>query len=471
MATATVTATGQIAFAGMNGLVRKSQVARPKRWGAFLLVCAFLCPLAGIVVGLKAALALLTAVGFAAVMYGLFEPVVGLMGISMLCVMDPLSRALLFSNGPFPWNTFNYWLLIAMFLSIGFLLKLNDPQSRILQLFVLLMAFGLLFTPQLKDGIETILNVISFFGILYYFSRNNKNEAVWYWQALVAGTLGVTGGFVYYLESAHLPPVNANTWAYFPVTAIFAVCLGFRSAPRRGKGQLILGLIAVVNLVWIFLSGSRGTLLTGAICMIYLIVSMRKKSHRIAYIFCGMLLGGFLMFGFGTQNQEAVRRIDKLFNSDVSLVGRTSGRSELALGGWYIFLDHPFGIGTGGFATAWARIGFRQELTGYDYGVSKEAHSGWIKALAENGFLGVIVVAVFALSFTYSGWQRRRRGLFPIGLFVTAVLLFAWLSTEFASKGLWFLTAGATALLHMKAPPLTSSPARAPVRPRRIQAR
>ena len=449
----TATATERIPFAGVQGLVHRTPVTRPERWGPFLLVCSLLCPMAGLLVGLKAALAVLTALGFAAAIYGLMEPSVGLLGISMLCTMDPLSRALLFTSGPFPWNTFNYWLLIVLFISISFLLKLNDPQSRILQLFVLLMGFGLLFTPQLKEGIETILNVISFFGILYYFSRNNRNESVWYWQALVAGTLGAAGGLVYYIESVHLPPVNANTWAYFPLTAIFAICLGIRSAPRRGSGQLFLGLIAVLNLVWIFLSGSRGTLLTGVICMVFLVFSMRKNSHRFAYVVAGALLALFVTFKFNQQNDIAFRRLDKLFNSDVSLVGRTSGRSELALGGWYIFLDHPLGIGTGGFATAWARIGFRQELTGFDYGVSKEAHSGWIKALAENGFLGLIVIALFAGSFAFAGWERRRRGLFPLGLFTTLVLSIGWLSTEFGSKGLWFLTAGATALLHMKVPP------------------
>ncbi|HEX7571702.1 MAG TPA: hypothetical protein VF514_01310, partial [Bacteroidota bacterium] len=156
-------------------------------------------------------------------------------------------------------------------------------------------------------------------------------------------------------------------------------------------------------------------------------------------------------------------------DSEQSMVGRTSGRSDLAYGGLLIFLDHPFGVGTGGFTVAWAKMGFRQSLSGYGYGANREAHAGWIKVLAENGFLGFFVLAAFAVSFAVMGWRKRRAGLFSVGLFVTSVLLVAWVSTEFASKGIWFLTAGATVLLNMRGtaglPPLPSRAGRPAVTP------
>jgi O-antigen ligase len=202
--------------------------------------------------------------------------------------------------------------------------------------------------------------------------------------------------------------------------------------------------------MWVFLSGSRGTLLVGLVCMAYLIFSMRSKAQKIGYLVFGALLAVFVTLNFATLNQTAMHRINKLLDSEQSMVGRTSGRSDLAYGGLLIFLDHPFGVGTGGFTVAWAKMGFRQSLSGYGYGASREAHAGWIKVLAENGFLGFLVLAAFAISFAVLGWQKRRSGLFTIGLFVTCVLSVAWVSTEFASKGIWFLTAGVTALLNMK---------------------
>lgn len=421
-----------------------------EKWGLFLAVSCAGVSAVGMVAGFIPALAALTALGFAMAIYGLNKPGIGLMGISMLCTLDPLSRALLFAHGPFPWNTFNYWLLLVLLLSIGFLLKLNDLQSRLMQLFTVLLLYGLLFTPSLEVGVEAILNTIAYFGLLVYFYRNNRSDEGWYWQGVVSGVLGAAGGFVYYIQQNRLPYVNENAWAYFPVTAIFAICLGFRYAPQRGKGQLYLGLLAILNLTWIFLSGSRGTLITGLICMVFLIASMRSKVQRLGYIVIGATIVSAVIILFGARNEYAMKRIDKMLNPSESMVGRTSGRSDLALGGWYIFLENPFGVGTGGFSSAWSKMGYRETLSGFSYGQNKEAHSGWIKILAENGFLGFLVLGVFVVSFGYAGWQKRRKELFRLGGFITILLSLAWVSTEFASKGLWFLIAGATALLHMK---------------------
>jgi len=421
------------------------------RWGFLFVACVLACTGVAFAAGFTTGLSLLTAIGFLAAAFGLYRPAVGLTGISILATLDTIDRALLFTRGPLPWNTFNYWLLVVMFLSIIFLFRLNDPQSRLLELLIVVFLFGLLFTPVMEDGMETVLNVVTFFGLLVYFSRNSREESAWFWQAVVAGVVGVAFGLAYYLQKDLLPEVNANAWAYFPATAIFAICLGFRFAPRKGGGQLILGLLALVNLAWIFLSGSRGTMIVGSIAMIYMIFSMRSKVLQVSYIVVGALVATFVVLSFTQLEGEALHRINKLLDPEQSMVGRTSGRSDLAYGGLLIFLDHPFGVGTGGFTVAWARMGFRQSLSGYGYGAVREAHAGWIKVLAENGFIGFLVLVAFTLSFAEVGWRKRKtRGLLSLGIFVTCLLSLAWISTEFAAKGIWFLSAGATALLNMK---------------------
>jgi O-antigen ligase len=465
----TATLTNHLVIPGARVLPRKAGISAAAKWGFALVVCAIACTGISLVVGFKTGFSLMTAIGFMAAILGLYRPAVGLIGISMLCTMDTLDRALLFTGGLFPWNTLNYWLLAVMFLSLAFLMKLSDLQSRLLELGVIILLFGLLFTPVMQDGIETTLNVVTFFGILLYFSRNAREDSAWFWQAVVSGVVGAGLGCAFFLEMSHLPPINANAWAYFPLTAIFAICLGFRFAPRRGKGQLVLGLLALLNLVWIFLSGSRGTLIVGLVCMVYIIFSTRSKVQQIGYLVIGALLAVFVTLNFAALNQTSMHRINKLLDSEQSMTGRTSGRSDLAYGGFLIFLDHPFGVGTGGFSVAWAKMGFRQSLSGYGYGANREAHAGWIKVLAENGFLGFFVLAAFAVSFAVMGWRKRRAGLFSVGLFVTSVLLVAWVSTEFASKGIWFLTAGATVLLNMRGtaglPPLPSRAGRPAVPP------
>jgi O-antigen ligase len=443
-------------------LSRKVEVSVAAKWGVFLVLCALACTGLSLVVGFKTGFSVMTAIGFMAAILGLYRPAIGLMGISILCTMDTLTRPLVFYGGIFPWNTLNYWLLVVMFLSIAFMLKLNDLQSRLLELAGIILLFGLLFTPVLVDGFETTLNVVTFFGILFYFSRNARDDSAWFWQAVVSGVVGAGLGCAFFLQISRLPDINANAWAYFPVTAIFAICLGFRFAPRRGKGQLFLGLLALLNLMWVFLSGSRGTLMVGLVCMAYLIFSMRSKVQQVGYLVFGALLVVLVTLNFAALNETAMHRINKMLDSEESMVGRTSGRSDLAYGGLLIFQDHPFGVGTGGFTVAWAKMGFRQSMSGYGYGASREAHSGWIKVLAENGFIGLLVVAAFAVSFAVLGWRKRRAGLFSVGLFVTCVLSVAWVSTEFAPKGIWFLAAGTTVLLNMKgAPGLPPVPPRA----------
>ena len=465
----TAAVTNNVVVPVAPGRSRKAGLTAVDKWGIFFLLCAVAGTGLSIAAGFRIGLAFMTAVGFLAAVLGLYKPGIGLIGISMLCTMDTLDRALLFTSGLFPWNTLNYWLLLVMFLSIGFLMKLNDPQSRLLELGAIILLFGLLFTPVLVDGFETTLNVVTFFGILFYFSRNARDDSPWFWQAVVSGMVGAGLGCAYTLEMSGFTTVNANAWAYFPLTAIFAICLGFRFAPRRGKGQLFLGSLALINLVWIFLSGSRGTLLVGLVCMVYLIFSLRSKVQKIGAIVFGTLLALFMMLSFTALNETAVHRINKLLDPEQSMTGRTSGRSDLAYGGLIIFQEHPFGVGTGGFTVAWAKMGFRESLSGYGYGASREAHAGWIKVLAENGFLGFLALVAFTVSFTVLGWRMRRSGLFPVGLFVTCVLGVAWVSTEFAAKGIWFLAAGVTALINMKGaaeiPPAPSRAGRPAVNP------
>jgi O-antigen ligase len=110
------------------------------------------------------------------------------------------------------------------------------------------------------------------------------------------------------------------------------------------------------------------------------------------------------------------------------------------LAGWQMFIDNPLGVGTGGFGTRFSSAEYK--LTSKDL----QAHSAWIKTLAENGILGISVLAGFVGSFAKAGWRRRGEGHFPLGCLVTIAFVVAFLSTEFQGKGLWFLAAAVTSL-------------------------
>jgi len=73
-----------------------------------------------------------------------------------------------------------------------------------------------------------------------------------------------------------------------------------------------------------------------------------------------------------------------------------------------------------------------------------------MKTLAENGIPGFLLLVSYVLSFAVVGWQKSRQNpnFLILGLFVTAVFTLMLISTTLQWRGLWFLAAGVTALLH-----------------------
>jgi hypothetical protein len=432
--------------------VQQQEYRYLNRWALVFLAVMVIAWGIGAAGGFQTGLTVLTGFGFFAAILGLRKPLVGLLGIGMLCTLDTLSRVLLLTGGLLRWNTFNYWLLFVLVLNMGLLVRLGTLQSKLIFLFVVVLSFFLLLTPasNLEIGIMTVLNVVTYFGLLVYFARIVRHPRIWYIQGLLSGAVAAMGSLVYYLRQSELPYVNPNAWAYFPLTALFALCLGYRFAPSDWKGQIPIWVLAVANYAWIFLSGSRGGMLVGSACILFLLLTTRSFSQRIVYASMAVVLGMIAITQFSDLSEHAVQRVTKLFNPNVKVESRTSGRSDLAMGAWIIFKDNPFGVGTGGFSSAWAKLGYRETLSGFGYEKQVQAHSGWAKVLAENGIIGTPLLALFVLSFAAVGWRERMKGVVPLGLLVTVVLALAFFSTDFAAKGLWYLSAGATVLLNAK---------------------
>lgn len=424
-------------------------VATVGRWGPAFVAIALGGWGAGFVIGHNAALGLLTAIGLAAAVVGLFRPALGVLGVAMLCTLDAPMRHFLMTGGLFRWNTLNYWFVVVIGLSAPFLLRLTDPHTRIMRLLLLLFAAELLVSPDLESGLQDFLNAFTFLGIVTYLAPASLGRTIWYWLALECAVLGAAGGLVFYLQQDQLIFINPNAWSAFPTTAIFAICLGFSAAANHRGGQLTLALLGAVNFVWVFLSGSRGNMLVAACCALMLMASMRGVRRRVMVVMGTVLIGILVATQFAQQKEQAIVRIEKLVSPKYNTRQKTSGRADLLLGGWYMFLDHPLGVGTGGFRATWEYLGDRDGMSGFAHGWRMAAHSAWIKVLAENGIPGGILLAAYVISFTVSGWcARADRTLFALGLLVTVTLSVAWISTEFQGKGLWLLAAGATTLLH-----------------------
>ena len=418
--------------------------SKTKLWGLLFIIVIVLVWVMSPMIGFVNALITITILGFSAAIVGLRWPVIGLLGIGILATLDPLTRVFLLTGGILRWNTLNYWLVLVILLFFPFLLRLNDLHSRILQVFILLLGVELLISPLIAEGVQEILNIVIIFGLIIYFARAAQDQEVFYWLGVTCGVLAAVGGAVYYLQSNDLPYIDPNAWALFPLTALFAICIGFYSVKDDRRKQLILLILVAMNCVWIFLSASRGNMITALVCLLYIFLTLRNLSWRIFVVIVSLVVGYWLSIQFFEQQSYALYRIEKLFDPSYTLSQRTSGRARLTEAGMYLFSKNPFGIGTGGFLAEASNAPIMQGYT------AKNAHSAWIKILSENGIPGIILLTAYVISFSIVGWRKRHEGFFFIGLLVTTTLAIKFISSEFQGTGIWFLAAGAAVLLNFE---------------------
>jgi hypothetical protein len=410
-------------------------------WGPPLVVMIIFAWIAGLIVGFELALTVLVIGGFVAAGFGLRLPGLGLLAIGILATLDTVTRNYLMEGGLLRWNTLNYWLILVILVYWPLILRLKDPNTRLLQVFTLLFALQILVSMRIFDGLADLLNIIAMFGIVIYFARSFREEGALIWLGITSGVLGATGMLVYYLQMDSLPYINPNSLAEFPLMALFAICFGFTPAVKLGRSRFLLILLAVLNFVMIYLSGSRGNLLTAVCCLVFLFLSTRDLSWKTFILVMTPVIGFWLTTQFVGQYVYTSGRLEKMLDTSYTLAQRTSGRSNLATAGWEIFLEHPLGVGTSGF---------RYTISSHRLyeGAERPAHSAWIRILAENGVLGIILFTAYVASFAVVGLRKREQGLFFSGLLVTLVLSIGFLSKEFHGKGLWFLVAGSIVLLH-----------------------
>jgi hypothetical protein len=359
-------------------------------------------------------------------------------------------NGLLFTGGLLRWNTFNYWLLLVAGLRAPLLLARNDVPIRFAQAFAVVLGIGLIVSPAPVGGMQDMLGFVAVFGLFVYFLRGGRRGADWFGLALVMATMAWIVSLLYLLGGTDVPEINPNAWMFGPLTALVALCLGQPFAVTRPRGAPVIALLAAPNLVWIFLSGSRGGMLLGLACALYLVLGTPGLRRRAVFLGVTSIIGLAAVTQFTGLQAYAMERVNLLFDQRTSLADRTSKRSSLIIGGLTLFRENPLGAGTGGFTETVRAEGSR---LGLPAGMrDKAAHAGWIKVLVENGVPGFLMLAGLVVSFAVMGLRRRPRAMRRLGLFASAFVAIALLTTEYQSKGIWFLVAGAAVMLSARSP-------------------
>jgi O-antigen ligase len=209
---------------------------------------------------------------------------------------------------------------------------------------------------------------VSVFGILQHLTFNGKL----YWFRVMR-----YGGYPFG------PYVNRNHFAGFAEILIPVALAPLVLGKVRRERLFLVALFAVVPIVALLLSASRGGIVSFAVQMVILFSLLLVRRLQSKY----MLVGGVLVLcailavsWIGVQ--QVLERFSSYQKLDVSMGKRASMRHDT----WRIFLDHP-ALGTG---LGTLQMVFPPYESAYDAKIVNHTHNDYLEALAETGIPGAL---------------------------------------------------------------------------------
>ena len=230
--------------------------------------------------------------------------------------------------------------------------------------------------------------VVSVFGILQHLTFNGK---LYWFREMRFG--GVPFG----------PFANRNHFAGFAELVLPLALVPLMLGRVRRERWAVVGLFAVMPIAALFLSASRGGIVSfGAQLLLLALVMIRGRATLGKQLLAGgvVLLAAILMVSW-----LGVSQILSRFSSLQSLEVTEGKRASMRKGSWHIFLDHPIagtGLGT-------LQIVYPPYETLYDGKIVNHSHNDYLEALAETGLLGGICCAWFLAMLLSQSLLRLRQ--------------------------------------------------------------
>ena len=214
---------------------------------------------------------------------------------------------------------------------------------------------------------------VAIFGILQHLTFNGK---LYWFREMRYG--GIPFG----------PYVNRNHFAAFAELVIPVALVPLVLGKVRRERWFAVGIFALLPIVALFLSASRGGILSFAaeIGVLALLMILRRTGGR--HVLAG---GVVLVLAFMLVSWLGVRQILERFSSMQSLEITEGKRASMRHDAWHIFRDHPWtgtGLGT-------LPIVFPPYESLYDARVVNHAHNDYLEMLADTGLAGGFCCAWF----------------------------------------------------------------------------
>lgn len=207
---------------------------------------------------------------------------------------------------------------------------------------------------------------VSILGILQYLTFNGKL----YWFRVMR-----FGGLPFG------PYVNRNHFAGFAEMVIPFALVPLALGKVRRERMFVVAIFAVVPMVALFLSSSRGGIISFAVQMVMLFLLLLVRRIRSKYVVAGgvvVLTAVMAVSWIGVQ--QVLARFSGIQNFEVSTGKRTAMQKDT----FRLFLDHPV-IGTG---LGTLEMVYPQYDSLYDGKIVNHAHNDYLEALAETGLIG-----------------------------------------------------------------------------------
>jgi O-antigen ligase len=214
---------------------------------------------------------------------------------------------------------------------------------------------------------------VSIFGILQHLTFNGKL----YWFRVMR-----YGGLPFG------PYVNRNHFAGFAELLIPIALVPLALGKVRRERLFLVALFALVPIVALLLSASRGGIVSLAVQLVILFLLLLVKRVRNRHMLAGgmVVLCAVLMVSW-----IGVHQILQRFTGYQSLEVTAGKRAAMRRDTWQIFLDHPL-IGTG---AGTLQMVFPRYDSLYDGKIVNHTHNDYLEALAETGVLGGLCCAWF----------------------------------------------------------------------------